>query len=88
MAKILLFTGTHMHYDRSIKINGLAHKALELLKADTGIKQGVFASVAIVEAIENEHPHVYKQLRDWALRNDQAEELQELEAEGHDLKAK
>lgn len=70
--------------DKSIKINGMAHKALELLKADQGIGQGLYASVVIVEAIERDYPHVYKALREWALRNQETEELQRLCS--HDLR--
>lgn len=85
MAKILIFSEATAMEDKSIKINALAHKALELLKADEGIALRIFASVAVIEAIEKDYPHVYAAWKEWALRNGMEEEAQELEA--HDLRA-
>lgn len=79
MVLLTLEMGTVMAQDKSIKINAMAHKALELLKADEGIPQGVFASVAVIDAIREDYPHVYKNLKAWALRNQADAELQQLE---------
>lgn len=85
MVLITLTNGTDMNPDKSIKINAMAHKALEMLKANEGINQNIFASVAVIDAIRDDYPHVYKALKDWALRNQAVAELEELE--GHSLKA-
>lgn len=63
-------------YMKSIKITDIAQKGLQLLSANVDeVKQGQWASLVIIEALEREHPEVYAQLRQWAIRNDCADDI-------------
>jgi hypothetical protein len=52
-----IFQGLNMT-DKSIKISEDAHTALAYAKGK-GIKQGIYASIAILEAIQRDFPDIY-----------------------------
>lgn len=55
----------HATMTKSIKISDTAHKALEFAKAYEGIQIGRYASIAIMESIQRDHPDVYKKMKEY-----------------------
>lgn len=48
---------------KTLKISDSTHKALEIAKAFEGIQIGKYASIAIMEAIQNDYPEVYRKIK-------------------------
>ena len=55
---------------KTIKISDNAHRALEFAKLYGGIQIGKYASIAIIEAIQREHPQAYGALKEHATKTE------------------
>jgi hypothetical protein len=62
-----------MNMSKTIKISDSAHKALEFVKIYKGEQIGKYASIAIVEAIQKDHPDAYEALKKFIIFEEKEE---------------
>ncbi|MBL4607954.1 MAG: hypothetical protein JKY01_09025 [Pseudomonadales bacterium] len=74
----------NMKMAKTIKISENAHRALEFAKTYKGIQIGKYASVAIIEAIQKEHPDAYNALKEHVLIVEKEKEKEKEEKEKND----